>query len=181
MSVVSRDGIDLLLEFHDEVRSHLADLRELEEGLIRDEESIGERAREVASSLHKCLRDDLVLHERDEVESLLPRVNDALARRDDAEPTLVAELEAVEQQHAGNEGLWRRIRPWLLALYTPDATVSLADFSPARRSLERHLLTHFELEETVIYPAARRLLSEDELLMMAEEIVARRQRPDRAS
>ena len=28
MSLVSRDGIDLLLEFHEEVRSHLADLRE---------------------------------------------------------------------------------------------------------------------------------------------------------
>ena len=104
-----------------------------------------------------------VRHERDEEESLFPRLR---GRMDDRL------LDDLARQHREHERLVGELRSGLDAGDAVDAPALLALAEKLRESYRDHI----ELEENGLIPAARKLLTADEMAAALEEMQARRGR-----
>lgn len=174
MQSAQADAIEAILAYHEKVRSHLRRLREIEADLIRrDEDSLCNASR-LAADVIRTLGTEMALHERDEGDSLFPRLTQAVERLDDPDPELTRELAEVQAEHVDARAMWRFLRHWLWTIEVPDGIVSLDRFHEACDAIEQHLLTHMEREERIILPSARRLLSETELSEISREMASRR-------
>lgn len=98
-------------------------------------------------------------HEADEEKSLFPRLR--------AHPELTATLEMLECEHREHERLHADLRE---GYQDPGYLAELA------RKLATAYRAHILEEERVLFPAARRLLKEADLLAIAAEMEARRGR-----
>jgi hemerythrin-like domain-containing protein len=120
--------------------------------------------------VHRYFTLALPLHARDEEESILPRLRGR-------EPALDAELETMAREHRDHERL----------LATLAAACAELASDPARREelgrvaaqaaeeLERHFGAHLAREETVVFPAVRRLLDRAADAAIVAEIREQRQ------
>jgi hemerythrin-like domain-containing protein len=104
-----------------------------------------------------------VRHERDEEESLFPRLRDRVAS------SLFDEL---TRQHRAHESMCARLRE-LVERDAPERAASLAEVA---ESLRQSYRDHIALEEAALLPAAASLLGADELAAIYEEMQARRGR-----
>lgn len=145
--------------FEQLTRSH----RRLEEALAALADAArGERldeatARDVADFLARQVK----RHEADEEQSLFPR----LATNADLAPI----LEQLRAEHAAHVALHERL----------DRALAEADLLEIRRlaaALEDAYRTHIDVEEAVVFPAARRTLNEQDLAAIVDEMQARRGR-----
>jgi len=158
------DAVDLLLECHERIRSFLALARRIAEA-GPSEPGVGE----AAARVRRYFVEALPLHARDEEESIAPR----LRGRD---PAVDVELEAMAREHREHE------RPLAALVGTCDdiagAPERHAKVAPhlarAVAELDHHFAEHLRREESVVFPAMRRLLDRAEDAAIMREIRERR-------
>lgn len=150
------DVVDSLLACHRRIRSFLALAARVGQG--------GDPADQVAEAcgqIGRYFREALPRHVADEEESILPRL-----RGRDAD--LDAALAAMQEQHSEHEA---HLAELAAALANPAARARIA---AAAAALEQSFAPHLELEEAIIFPGIRRLLSAGELADIAAEVRSRR-------
>jgi hemerythrin-like domain-containing protein len=159
------DAVALLLECHGRIRSFLDLARRL--GVARDVPL--DVVADAAGRLHRYFSLALPLHARDEEDSVLPR----LAGR---EREVDRELQAMRREHAEHQDPLRRLLRASVVLASSPSR--LPDLAPAVAEAARDLSSHFEVhlarEESVIFPAVRRLLGPVADAEIVAEIRARR-------
>jgi iron-sulfur cluster repair protein YtfE (RIC family) len=163
-----QNAVGLLLECHERIRAFLGLARRLGEPHVADEAAVADAAERV----HRYFTEALPLHARDEEESIVPRLRGLDARVD-------AELERMVQEHREHEPPLRalvgacaelRREPGRLAALRPVVARAAAE-------LARHFEHHLAREETVVFPAMRRLLPAATDGAIVGEIRARRRLP----
>jgi iron-sulfur cluster repair protein YtfE (RIC family) len=157
--------VELLLECHARIRS-FSDLA------VRLGEAPAPSPAEVADAAARVRRyfaEALPLHARDEEESVLPR----LRGRD---PAVDAELLAMAREHAEHEAPVAALTGACdeIARDPTRAPALLRGVGRAAAELERHFAAHLRREESVIFPALRRLLDPAADAEIVREIRARR-------
>jgi len=158
------DAVDLLLECHERIRSFLALARRIAEA-GPSEPGVGE----AAARVRRYFVEALPLHARDEEESIAPR----LRGRD---PAVDVELETMAREHRDHEPPLGALvaaceeiagAPERLPVVAPDLTRAVGE-------LERHFAPHLRREESMVFPAMRRLLDRAEDAAIIGEIRERR-------
>jgi iron-sulfur cluster repair protein YtfE (RIC family) len=116
----------------------------------------------------------LRLHREDEERSLFPRLRSARATPGD-----LAYLAGLEAEHAAADELWSRLRAVVAKLESGAAPRSEERATLARlaRELEAHYGAHIASEDDTMMELSRRLLSADELRLVAVEMKLRRGQP----
>jgi len=156
--------LDLLEACHGRIRRFLSLARAVGERELPKAEAV-----EVAGQVVRYFRVKFPLHLLDEDLSLLPRLNGrdplvdaALARMHAEHPVVDAQLEPLVAlcEAVRSEGLASRARR--------EAIVALAP------SVEQAFEAHLVHEEQVLFPAAKRLLTQDEQRALREELRGRR-------
>jgi iron-sulfur cluster repair protein YtfE (RIC family) len=145
----SGGAVDALLEAHRKARDCLALARRIAEGAIASPEDVGK----AASRVERFLSLRWTAHVRDEEESLAPRLCGREREVDSA-------LEAMVREHRDQQ------RPFAVLVTAfrelarvPSHLPRLAPFvRKALERLERLFAGHLAREETVIFPAIRRIL-----------------------
>lgn len=161
----STDPLGLFVECHERIRRfcRLAVRISTEPAPEKD-------VKDAAFAVHRYFHRALPLHIEDEDLSLLPRL-EAVA---DAEVR-----QALEQMSDEHDPLDSRIRAliptWRLLSEKPTELEAVkSDMFEQANAIEQLMLPHLELEETVIFPAARRLLSKEALEEIAGQMRDRR-------
>jgi iron-sulfur cluster repair protein YtfE (RIC family) len=159
------DAVDLLLECHERIRSFLALARRIAEAGPSTPASISEAATRVRGYFAEALP----LHARDEEASVLPRLRGLDAKVD-------AELDAMSREHREHERpLHELVAACEELARAPERLLELAPLEGrAAAELERHFVEHLGREETVIFPAMRRLLDAEADAAIMREIRERR-------
>lgn len=158
-----------LVAYHDAVRAHLGRLEVLARGCeAGDRDEWLEAIAALARSAIELVSDEGRAHGLDEDLSLFPRLREALGPADAA---VADALARAGREHAELEPFWPPLERWLDSLTVPDGVVSLPALRDARRRLEERYAPHLELEETVIYPAAARVLGAPTLAHTLADIV----------
>jgi iron-sulfur cluster repair protein YtfE (RIC family) len=164
-SAAPGDAVDLLLECHQRIRSFLALSRRIAEAHDASSSEIAE----AATRVRRYFTEALPLHARDEEDSVLPRLRGRDAAVD-------AALEAMAREHLEHERPLGVLVAGCQAL-SGDAgrrAELVPSISAATTELERHFAGHLQVEETVIFPAVRRLLDPAADREIVREIRARR-------
>lgn len=168
---VPEDSVGLLLECHGRIREFVGMARRLGEAANADPEAVRDAARRV----RRYFDEALPLHAQDEEESILPRLHGR-------DPALDRELDAMTREHRQHEAPLSRLIEACRALERDPARLAElrgAVAAPAAE-LEEHFARHLAREETVIFPASRRLLAQGEDEAVVREIRARRAPPAQA-
>jgi len=150
-----RDGLDDLIDFHDEIRRALNTLERVAAGDVADAGDI--------EDLRDFLTGPLTWHDEDEEVSLLARLR---RRRVWSE-----HLTHVAAGHEKLEDLLDELVPLLDRL--PDSRAALRDGAPTLRAL---LTGHMKLEEDFLFPLVRKTFDDDAIADMGAEIRSRHQR-----
>jgi iron-sulfur cluster repair protein YtfE (RIC family) len=158
------DAIDDMLDCHGRIRHFVELAGKLAGG---PEDQIGD----AAAAVHRYFSVGLVLHAIDEDISLLPRLGRAApgAAVLDALSRMVDEHERIETLIGDLVPVWR-----FLAEGEPRGAPVARRLATGAAELAGVFAAHLELEETILFPAARRLLPPDELAAMRAEMRARR-------
>lgn len=161
------DVLGLMLECHERIRRFSALSTRLGSPAGVPAEQLSDAAARVAHYFAV----GLMRHAADEDLSLLPRL--LAAGIADAEKQA---LEEMAQQHALIVQQVERLTPlWTALRDTPEQAAVLADrLLPASQEFEQLMEAHLQLEERVIFPAARRLLPAQELKALHTEFRQRR-------
>ena len=159
----SGDVVDALLECHDRIRTFTALAL-----------AAGERDAPAAEIIDACARveryftEALPLHVADEESSLAPRLRGC-------SPDIDGALATMHAQHGEHDRAVRELLEAAAGVRVAPADVSRrARLAAAARELEQAFAEHLRLEEEVIFPALRRLLSPADLDAIAGEQRARR-------
>jgi iron-sulfur cluster repair protein YtfE (RIC family) len=160
------DAVDLLLGCHQRIRHFTATAVKLahSQGATADE------IRQSAAGIQRYYSVSLPLHEADEEDTLRPRLNAV------ADERVRHALLAMHDQHQAIDDLIERLLP-LLALLgaSPDALPALGgEMCSITHALDEIFRAHLQLEEEVIFPAIRQLLTENTRATMLAEMQARR-------
>jgi hemerythrin-like domain-containing protein len=155
-------AIDMLLDCHERIRR----FSDLSVRMASSTEAAPAEIRGAAQLLHRYFTIAFPLHVDDEERSLRPRLK---ARE------LSDALETMSDEHVACEAeLAPLVRHWADLIDDPTRRELLAiSLSPARR-LQTLLLAHLRLEESVLFPAAAKLLSPSDQDEVAAEMRARR-------
>jgi iron-sulfur cluster repair protein YtfE (RIC family) len=161
------DAVDLLLECHQRIRSFLALARRIAEVGPSSPEEVAE----AAARVRRYFTEALPLHAQDEEASILPR----LRGRD---PRVDAELDAMAREHREHERpMGELVAACERLARAPEEISDLASVvGRAAGELERHFVEHLGREETVIFPAMRRLLDRSADAAVMRELRERRAR-----
>ena len=159
------DAVGMLLDCHQRIRSFAALAVRLSTSASEPETSRVDAARR----LHRYFTIALPLHVADEEQGLKPRllavgggeVAAALA-------TMTREHEDIERRLDALAPLWEAL------VREPDRLEPIARTSESALELERLFVNHLALEESTLFPAARRL-PQDALAALALEMRARRE------
>lgn len=156
------DAVDALVACHARIRSFLALAARVGEG--GEPAAIGE----AAARIERYFREAMPLHVDDEEQTILPR----LRGREGAVDRALAEM---QEQHTAHEAELAALTAAAAALATGPADPALAArLAAVGGSLGAALAVHLELEESIVFPAMRRLFSARELAEVAGEMRARR-------
>ncbi len=158
------DAVDLLLECHERIRSFLALARRVAEA-----DPAEEGVADAAGRVRRYFGEALPLHARDEEDSVLPRLRGVDARLD-------AALEAMHREHREHEPLLAQLVDACGAIAADPRALGARAPLLAAVSLELDVLfaEHLCSEETVVFPAMRRLLDRAADAAIVREIRARR-------
>jgi len=171
--MTDRDPIDLLVQHHARVREQIDVLAGIESRLQDHDSASLELAAREAGAVIDVLGHLGHLHALDEGETLFPRLRlvGSLPRE------VTVSLDRAERDHHTVSPVWPVLQRLLWQLTVPDGTLSIRDFREARLSLKEHYLPHLELEEQIVFPAARRLIAPGAFLEMVDEMTRRRREP----
>lgn len=160
-SVVPADGFDVLDEAHRAVVAHLGLLAELIERLDRHgvDDRASELARDIAAFFNGHARD----HHAEEERRVFPGL---LA---DGSEELVQHVRRLQQDHGWLEEDWLELAPQLDAVANGYNGYDLALLQHALPVFTELYREHIALEESLIYPEAKRRLA-------AEQAAARQRR-----
>jgi len=157
------DPVDALLGCHVRIRHFTA----LAVSLSRPDAPVDQIAA-AAQAVHRYYTLALPLHEADENESVYPRLRSLLPAG-----ALADANQAMLDQHREIDVLVAQLIPLWHTIQTRPG------LAPASAALAARLLaawtTHLQLEENIIFPAVRRLLSPAEQSAIREEMSLRRQ------
>lgn len=162
----SGDVVDALLACHERIRRFLA-------VAARVGQAGGDPAAQVIEAcgqIARYFREAMPLHVADEEESIRPRLAGRAAEVDRA-------LADMHEQHSAHEAaLVELTRAADRVAADPEDAAARARMATAAAALDAALAPHLDLEEALILPAIRRLLTARELADIAGEIRARRGR-----
>lgn len=158
------DLVDLLGECHDRIRRFAALARQA--ATRRDAPSA--EVVQACVDVERYFLEALPLHVADEEESIEPRLRGL-------SPPVDRALDAMEEEH-------RRHGPMLQALLratarvrrAPDDDAARSELATAAEGLEREFGEHLALEESVVFPAIRELLSQETQRCVVDELRRRR-------
>ncbi len=170
------DGVVLLIEYHDQVRRRLAEIRTIEADLEVGGADFWEEARTLAGDVLDFMDTYGPLHEQDETNSLLPRLINALRRAGDDQSASLQLVAEMDEEHVHFREVWAPLAHDLALIATPDAVLSRRHFRDSIAAIEAHYLPHFEREEASVFPLAHQWLSANERHEIALEILGRRGR-----
>lgn len=159
----ARDVVEVLLEAHIEFRQQLAQADSLARG------NATPCARETAELLSDYFEWMLPLHCADEDRSLAPRLKGRHPVLDDA-------LRQMERQHVTFDAPLARLR-LLCRMIARDVNRLHGlrfELAAAAEDVRACLTEHLALEESLIFPALKRVLYVDELESISAEMVERR-------
>jgi hemerythrin-like domain-containing protein len=160
----SEDLVDLLLACHDRIRSFTA----LARAAAERSDAGADDVIDACSRVERYFVEALPLHVRDEEESVLPRLEGRSAEVDGA-------LRLMKEQHERHQPMLRDLLDVLSALRRdPSAGALRSDVARAAGALERAFAEHLALEEAVVFPAIRVLLSPLEQTEIKDELRRRR-------
>jgi iron-sulfur cluster repair protein YtfE (RIC family) len=160
------DVVDLLLACHERIRTFLKMASDL--AAVRSPDA--DEVRSVAAQIHRYFSEALPLHIADEQECILPQIASWSPEIDRA----LAQMTDDHTAHA--HAVDRLIGLCAIVVADPrQLTTVAAELARAASELTTEMNTHLELEERVIFPALRRLTSEqrDEILHAMRERRAR--------
>jgi len=167
-------GFDQPLELwgacHERVRRMIGLLQRLAEHL--DKSGIDSDARTTATSIRRYFDEAAPRHHDDEEVDLFPRLTSRMDRLDATSATRLAEaLATLMADHVDLSALWQALRVPLVqiehgkAATLDEATIAL--FVSRYRA-------HMEIEETIVEPALKRLLSKSDLAAVGKAMAQRR-------
>lgn len=161
-----RDVVEVLLDAHIEARQIVAMAESLSGG------SATAGARETATTISDHVEWLLPLHRDDEELSCAPRLHGRHRVVDDA-------LTQMKLQHLALEAPLARVRLLCLVLSRDIERLHALRFElgAAARDLGERLAHHHAFEESILFPALKRLLYVDELESIGVEMRARRRLP----
>lgn len=159
------DAVGLLLECHARIRAFVHLARRI--AAVRPDERAG--VAEAAARVSRYFSQALPLHALDEEQSVLPRLRGRAAELD-------AALDAMAHEHREHE------RPLAVVIAACDALARdptgldavAPALSRAAAELDAHFAQHLDREESVVFPAVRRLLSPEDDTAIVRELRARR-------
>jgi hemerythrin-like domain-containing protein len=165
--VVAPDAVDLLLECHQRIRH----FTQLAVALTRAAEAPAPEVATAAASVLRYFTEALPRHAADEDESIAPRLVAA-----EAPAAVGLALDAMTREHATlHETLDELVPRWRAVAAEPGR---IAEEAGAMRPLTARLaelwVAHLGPEESLIFPAVRRLLGADALDAIQREMRARR-------
>lgn len=158
------DAIDFLLECHARIRRFC----ELARNVAAADETVPPN--EVADATRRLLRyfgESLPMHALDEDRTLTPRLLPV------APLELAEALERQARDHVESDGILTELQPMWEAL-SHVREVDRVRQAELALALQQHFDAHLRLEEEVIFPAARRLLSPEAIIEVGAEMRARR-------
>lgn len=159
------DVVDLLLDCHTRIRSFSA----LALRLARVEGVAAAEVVEAAAKVRRYFTVALPKHVEDEEESLLPR----LAGKD---PEVDRALRRMEDEHERHDALLRRLVAICARLQDEPAALPAVrgELEAVAKELVDEFEEHLRQEEAVVMPAARKLLTAEELAAIHDELRHRR-------
>lgn len=157
--------MDLLLECHGRIRQFVALAREAGE---RRDLTAADVA-EACSRVERYFVEALPLHVRDEEDSILPRLSGRSSELDQA----LSKMQAEHQEH--EPALARLLSACRAVRAAPDDPLCRRELGQTAAALGHAFDGHLELEETVVFPALRDLLTEAARADITSELRARRQ------
>jgi hemerythrin-like domain-containing protein len=162
------NAVGMLLECHERIRAFLELARRLGEADAASREEVAEAALRV----HRYFTEALPLHARDEEESILPRLRGL-------DPGVDAELATMVAEHQDHDRpLGALVEACAELARAPERLPELRRrVADAAAELAAHFDAHLAREETVIFPALRRLLAPSVDGAIVGEIRARRRPP----
>lgn len=153
------DPFEQLARSHRRLEERLADLSRAARAVDLDEVAVRDVSEFFARQVQR--------HEEDEEKSLFPR----LAKLTEVAGVLAQISDEHVAHHALHERLERIVRAFDFAKPTAEHRAELAVVADA---LEDAYRTHIDVEEAVLFPAARKALSPHDLEAIGEEMQARR-------
>jgi hemerythrin-like domain-containing protein len=162
----SEDAVDLLVGCHQRIRHFTAVAIKLAHAYGATTEEI----EQAAAAVHRYYSVSLPLHEADEDQTLQPRLR-AVA----GEPVRHALLVMGEQHQAIDELIERMLPLLVLARNNPDTLAEVGgEMCSITKALEEIFRAHLQMEEEVIFPAIRSVLSESAREEILHEMRERR-------
>lgn len=159
-----RDLVDLLGECHQRIRHFVALARRV--GSLQNVPP-DETAR-ACMEVERYFTRALPLHVADEEESIEPRLRGLSATVDEA-------LDVMARQHRQHDPLLKALLRATSALRnSPQDKMAGRELAAAALALEIQFEEHLHLEESVIFPAIRQLLSHEVQTSISEELRSRR-------
>jgi hemerythrin-like domain-containing protein len=158
-----RDVVDLLLDAHTEARHALA----LAEGLTGA--SATEACREAARAVVDYVDVLLPLHAEDEERTIAPKLRGR-------NPAVDRALDEASRHHRALQPAMARLRAlcWLLSRDPTRLHAVRFELEQVVREARGHLDAHHALEESMVFPALKRVLYVDELEDIFDEMRTRR-------
>lgn len=156
------EPLEMLTACHGRIRKQLATLSRLERHL--PEHGHDADARTAARAILRYFDSAAIHHHEDEERSLLPRIVDRA-------PDARALAERIEGEHLELAACWRRVRPLLSGIAAGQRAVL-----PPRlvHEIGMRYDRHIELEESLLIPLARDVLSTADLDTIGREMAERR-------
>lgn len=157
----------MLLACHERIRQ----FSEVAMKLANGSDAPAEHVVDAATRLERYFSVALPLHERDEEDSLAPRLLESPSRSEVAE----ALARMAEEHRAVDHVLAAALPIWRMVAASPEALRTVAgELREHARSLATLLEPHLAIEETTIFPAMARSLSQTTRRTILQEIRARR-------
>jgi hemerythrin-like domain-containing protein len=156
------DPLSDLFRFHAKIRNMLQMLGDLGASRVLGAEEIA-----TAEGLLHFLRGPLMWHDLDEEASLLRRMRQAVKEAEELEV-----MRVVSEDHERMEETVEALVPVLVRV-TEGSAHHLRELPDLKRKLAGVLEPHLTMEERKLFPIARRILSNEDLIEMRDEIEAR--------
>lgn len=164
------DPLRRLGQFHGRLRVVLEQLRALTSDVT------GQGAAVVAVEVASFLNGPVRGHDNDEEAALLPRLRAAAERRGGH----VVEVEKCVRDHRDVHRRIDALLPHLWALGKGDL-VDMDELHNDAKALQSYFAEHLRMEETVLFPLARRILAPSELAAVGHDLEERERARERSA
>ena len=163
---VAEDAVDLLMGCHERIRHFTATANKL----AHAPSASAFEVRQAAAGVYRYYSVSLPLHEADEEDTLRPRLDKV------ADASVSHALAAMHDQHLAIDELIERLLPLLQLVERNPAALQETggEMCAITKALDEVFGAHLQLEEQVIFPVIREVLSEQARGEMLAEMKGRR-------